>query len=504
VDRAWPFPVFYEGDAETFYHHALSLLAGQSYDAGVPFHPPLFPLLLAALHGLLGNPAPNLALRIVLAAIHSLQVPLLWLLLRRFVPPGAALAGALLAAWSFGLSLVSICAVSEGLYLLLLLAALLCFVRLREGGGRTDDARGGGPRGPAGGVVPALFGGLLGLLALTRAEGLGVAAALLVWGAAGALRALAREARPARKAAAFRAIRPWAIALLALGVTLAPWTIRNAVTLERANRASPPELPPLPTLVLATAYGPLNFALANHAGAPGHFTRSLLTSGLTRGVLDLRDPQHRDVFVHGYRRGWQFIREEPAAYLRLAGRKLALLARALRLGWFQWDLPGGLAGTRYPVDLVTPDSPAAIPAHLVLLLPGIWMLAAGRAGVERARGRDWLRLCAVLLGLTLLATLAFFGYARQGALLLPFLCGIEGVALAAAASRVGSRLPAFARRRPARSVIALVVVLWLVELAGAFQDRDFIASGETEAGGRMLNRDSVLTLRPKGSPSLTP
>lgn len=489
VDRGWPFPVFYEGDAETFYHYALAILAGQSYDAGVPFHPPLFPLLLALLHGLLGNPAPNLLLRIALTAIYALQVPLLWLLLRRHLSPGAALAGALLAAWSFGLSLVSIAAVSEGLYLLLLLGALLLFTRLRDGAEASSIA-------PAGGL-----GLLLGLLSLTRAEGLGVALLLLLWGLATA----GRGSAGSRPGSVRRARRAWGFAILALCLTLAPWTIRNAVTLSRINRTDRPSgLPALPTFVVTTAYGPLNFALANHAGAPGYFTRSLLTSGLQRGVLDLRDPQHRESFVHGYRQGWDFIRREPGTFLRLAGRKLALLARSLRLGWLQWNLPGGLRGTRYPVDLFTPDSAAALPIHLLLLIPGIWILAAGRAGIDRARGRAWLRLVGVLVALTLLSAIAFFGYARQGVLLFPFLLAIEGVTLAA----LVARMPAPLRRlgfRGLRPVVAAALLLGAIELAGAFQNRDFVATGETVAGSRMLNRDSVMHLAPKGrSPSLTP
>lgn len=508
VDRGWPFPVFYEGDAETFFHQAMALLRGQQYDGGIPFHPPLFPLLLSALHGLLGNPAPNLALRITLAAVHALQVPLLWILLRRFLTPGAALAGALLATWSFGLSLLSVAAVSEGLYLLLLTAALLLFVDLD----RAKDAR-SAPRWRAPGL-----GVLLGLLALTRAEGIGVALALLGIGAARSVRTVTRReteaGRPARFASPSRpardarleSFRPWGWAVLALAVTLAPWTIRNAVTLGRANASTERlGLEPLPVFVVTTAYGPLNFALANHDGAPGHFTRALLTSGLQRGVLDLHDPQHREAFLHGYRQGLSWIAREPRDYLALAGRKVALLARALRLGWTQWNLPGGLAGSRYPVDLLTPDNPAAVPVHLILLAVGTWMLAAGRGGQDRARGRAWLALTALLTGLTLLVTLAFFGYARLGVLLLPFLGAIEGAAVAASAGMLRPRGRMLAScfesigsgYRFGRFLVLVVALVWVAELAGAFQGRDFIASGETQAGSTMLNRDSILRIVPK-------
>ncbi len=487
VDRGWPFPVFYEGDAETFYHYAMSLLRGQPYDGGIPFHPPLFPGLLALLHGLLGNPAPHLVLRIVLAAIHAVQVPLLWLLLRRFLTPGAALAGALLAAWSFGLSLLATAAVSEGLYLLLLTAALLLFVDL-DAAAPAHATRVGPGR-------PLLLGLLLGLLSLTRAEGIGLALALLVLG----------TWRAGRSAPRVR-LRPWGLAAAAVALTLAPWTVRNGVTLTRVNASTKAAgLEPLPTFVVTTAYGPLNFALANHEGAPGYFSRSLLTSGLQQSRLDLHDPQHRRAFLHGYKDGAAFIGREPRAFGALVLRKWSLLARSLRLGWTQWNLPGGRSGTRYPVDLMTPDNPAAVPVHLVLLAIGAWILTTGRAGQVSRRGRAWLGLTALLFGLTLLATAAFFGYARQGALLLPFLGGIEGVAVAAGAGLLHARLFASGReadsarpgRRSGRILLGVLALVWLLELGGAFQDRDYIASGETEAGSKMLNRDSIMRIVPR-------
>lgn len=578
VDRSWPFPVFYEGDAETFHRFALSLLAGQPYDGGIPFHPPLYPLFLAVCHAVLGNPAAGLVLRIAHGAVYALSVPLLWLWLRRHVTPGAALAGALLASWSFGLALIATSAVSEGLYLLLLLAGLLAFDRLRD----ATQAR-NAPRRFSGETAPSvaagdrrlatrhavLFGLLGGLLALARAEGLGWSLLLLASGAAMAWRNVRRSSkeaavRPAVRQAVIPAARPavtpaggkphatgettvgppigagfairsamlpWAVALAALCVTLAPWTIRNAVVLTRVNRLSTAAgLEPLPTFVVTTAYGPLNFALSNSAGAPGYFTRGALTSGRQRDVLDLTDPQHRDLFLHGYRRGWDWIRSHPSAFGALAGRKLALLARALRLGWTQRDLPGGLHGTRFPVDMMTPDSASAVFVHLALLLTGAWLLLAGKAGQSRVRGRPLLLVTGGYVLFSAAVTVMFFGYARQGIPALALLCGVEGTALAAGGSwlarRVGERgrgrkdtgvsAAAVAGASPdplvagadtrgnsrgrltgPRVLAGVIVLLWAIELVGAFQGRDFIATGETQAGSKMLNRDSIMYLSPK-------
>ncbi len=563
VDRSWPFPVFYEGDAETFHRFALSILAGQTYDGGIPFHPPLYPLFLAAAHALLGNPAPGLVLRIAHGAVYALSVPLLWLWMRKHLPAGAALAGALLAAWSFGLAVISTAAVSEGLYLLLLLAGLLAFDGLREAqegsAGATRPGGGGTGRRPAGRVSVAArraipLGVLGGLLALTRAEGLGwsllllAAGGLAAWRArrlgsgevaalppavSSAVRAAAASPSSGTRSASRAPVLPWAIALGALLLTLAPWTVRNAVVLSRANRLEATRhLDPLPTLVITTAYGPLNFALANHAGAPGYFTRRALTSGLRRDVLDLTDPQHRDLFLHGYHRGWDWIRRHPGDFFSLAARKVALLARGLRLGWTQWDLPGGLKGTRYPVDLVTPDSGAAVPIHLALLLSGAWLLLTGRAGGGRGRrsGRVLLAVAGGSVLFSIGVTVAFFGYARQSLPTLALLCGVEGTALASGAGWLWRRVRRFpgwtpdavprtvsvelpdpgdprrdgllagptSRARGPLLVAGLIVALWAIEFAGAFQNRNFLATGETQAdSSRMLNRDSIMVLSPK-------
>ncbi len=487
IDRSWPFPIFYEGDAETFYHYAQTILAGGTYDAGVPFHPPLFPLFLAFWYGLLGAGAAPMTVRIVLAAVFALQVPLLWILLRKFLAPGAALAGAVLALYAFGLLVISTAAVSEGLYLVLLLGALLLFAGLVRTGAAPDPV----DRRPVPAARAVALGLLLGLLALTRAEGLGAAILLIGWGAVSAIR-LRGSARMRR------ALAPWAVAAGGAVLCLVPWTVRNAITLGGINRQTAGSgMEPLPTLVVTTAYGPLNFALANHADAPGYFTRSLLTSGLQQGVLDLNDPQHREYFLHGYRHGLAFVTARPGAFLALAGRKLAIAGRAFRLGWTQWDLPGGLRGTRYPVDLFTPDAPWAVFVHLALLLPGIALLAR-RPG---ARGREYLVLTGLFVLLTFLLTIAFFGYVRQAVLVLPLLFGIEGVTLAAACAWVAARVPALRRGRPVlelpRAAALLIALFWLAGLAGAFQSRNYIASGETLAGSKLLNRDSIMQIAPK-------
>src|ERR1700712_4515978 len=53
-DWTWPYTIFYEGDSETFFDYARALVNGKLYDNGIPFHPPGFAWVLAAVHLLVG------------------------------------------------------------------------------------------------------------------------------------------------------------------------------------------------------------------------------------------------------------------------------------------------------------------------------------------------------------------------------------------------------------------------------------------------------------------
>ena len=110
-----------------------------------------------------------------------------------------------------------------------------------------------------------LLGGVMGLGALTRAEHLHLWPFLLVYAW------LHRE----RQAPVARAVVRWAGAVGVSLVVLAPWTLHNARVLQEIN-ARTPGLEPLPVLAPVTVYGPINFAMANHAGATGGFTPDLV------------------------------------------------------------------------------------------------------------------------------------------------------------------------------------------------------------------------------------
>jgi hypothetical protein len=464
-DRTWPFPVFYEGDAEAFYNFAQAILRGAAYDGGIPFHPPLFPLLLAGLHALTGDPVRHTLVRALLGASSAAVPAMLYLFLRAPAGRGVALAAGLLAALSFGLDAIGVSATSEGLYILLFLGLLLS-ARAYPKEGRP-------------GILRAFFlGAGAGLLALTRAEGILLGLGLVaVW-----LAPLVR-ARPRRSAVLAL------VAAAGLIVALAPWTIRNAVRLAEWNASTGRAIGTrLPTFVPLTAYGPLNFALANNDSATGEFQRKLLTSRSETAVLDLGDPQHRHYFLHGTREGVRWITAHPGRFASLAVRKLGITLRAFDLGWLPWNVPLGRTGTRLPVDLFHPAATGLWLAQLLLA-------GAGAAAALRSGKNGRLVLLLALPPVTAFAaSLLFFGYVRLGMTAAPSIFAFEGFAIAAAAGR----LPSPWRIRFRRPVVwgTLLAAMFVLLAIAAAQNRDYTASGSTDRPGGLLQRDAAMKIAP--------
>ncbi len=475
-DRAWPFTIFYEGDSRTFFHYARALLEGQLYDSGIPFHPPGFPAFLAAVHTLLGAGSgaaeiPHLGVKAVLALVSSLSVGLLFLLVRPYLGRVAALVASLLCAWHFGLYVIAVAPVSEGLYLTLLLAALLLWSRKLEHPLAAPGAEASAK--PLG--TGLVLGLLLGILALVRAESVLIAVLLVAVGLSGAV------FRKERTAAAFL---PWILVGAGWIVAIAPWTARNAVRLAQYNEDQAGRLAePVPTFVPLTVYGPINLALANRPGADGTFSAAPVTGS---GGLDFTNARHLDFVLHGDERAWQWIRDHPADFARLVLRKWALYFDAFKLGFTQWNWPGGLAGVRRPVDVFVPDSS-----------PTLWLLplfaAAGLGACLASPGgpRRWAVLVVLLTAAGLVTTGLFFGYVRQGLLLVP-----SWLSLAAAGPVWLWAKRSFPERAPKRLVqglAALVVVLLLVEATGLDADRNYEATGDT-FDGRVINPDDTVRL----------
>lgn len=183
-----------QGDAMVFHQVARRLADGEGFqqafaDGPTAEHPPAWEIVLAGAN-LLGGDG-YLSHRLVGAVLGTITVALIGLLGRRLAGDAVGLAAAGLAAvypmlWGADVSLMS-----ETLYGVFLVGALLAATARR----------------------PVLLGVLLALAALTRGEALALLVLLVVplfW----------------------REWRSVALAFAAFAIVLAPWTVRNLVTFE--------------------------------------------------------------------------------------------------------------------------------------------------------------------------------------------------------------------------------------------------------------------------------
>jgi hypothetical protein len=337
-----------------------------------------------------------------------------------------------------------------------------------------------------------LLGLLLGFLALTRAEGALVGLILGGVGLVGWLRA-------GHAGRTLRALRPWLLVLAGWVLAVGPWTVRNAIHLGEANQRLAGQLAePLPTFVPLTVYGPINLALANNPEADGTFSRAFMASASHSAVLDLTDPEHLRFLLHGGAMARDWALANPGAFLRLVARKWGLFFEAWKPGWTQWDWPGGLTGPRRPVDVFVPDSGIGWWLGPPLALLGL-VLCLGTPGAPRR----WALLVLLATGVGLLATGLFFGYVRQGLLLLPLWYTLAAASITAIARRITHRNEGWRLAPPGetdppprllQTLAVLAVALLLLEAWGMKADRNYKATGMNVAGQSYLNRDELVHL----------
>jgi hypothetical protein len=224
--------------------------------------------------------------------------------------------------------------------------------------------------------------------------------------------------------------------------------------------------------------------LANNARADGTFRPEALVESMGGGRFDLEDPAQIDLYLHGYRRGWSFLVGEPRAAASLLVSKLVLASDAHALGFGLSNWPGGLAGTRRPVDVFTPDFNLWKPVCWILLAAGIWV------------SRPILRRGAILwlvMVFGVVVTLAAFGYARLFLQSAPFLFLFQAAAVVAFASRL--RTPA-ARRAVALAGAALAAALTVELAVAAAYPRNFRATGSVDPRTGKLLQDAAVNLEP--------
>lgn len=475
-DRTWPFSIFYFGDTRVFFEQALDLIRGTVHEDGIPFRPPLFPRILAGIYWFVGVNAgtaevPHTAVRSILALVSALAPALLFALARPALGDKRAFAFALPWVWYFGALVLSAAAVNEGLYITMLLAVLVLWTRWVP----SPVASGAPvPDGVSRGVVVGLGVGLLHLL---RAEAIVFGVAVVV------VTAWPRTPGWRRQLA-------WA-GSIALGwsVSLVPSTVAHWQSLGRINQEL--ELAePLPRFVPVSLYGPLNLGLANHADADGRFSPTLLERVGSAGTIDLGDPRQLDLVLRGDRHAWDWVRHEPRAAFELVVAKWSWALQVGRLGWGSRDWPGGLEGSRQPVDVFVPDSKAGIAILVPLVLVGMAVLWR-----EGSLSRHLLLVIAVAALAPAAAITLFFGYVRQALLWMPFMTGLAGIGVLELAGWIGRRLGR-APRAGLRPLVLVAGLMLAVEIAlfvvGAPRMQ---ASGAADERGRIL-QDDVVRLTP--------
>ncbi|MCP3102360.1 glycosyltransferase family 39 protein [Myxococcus sp. K15C18031901] len=458
-DRAWPFSIFFYGDSRFFHAYALDQARGIEKAGTLPYHPPLFPWLLGGLYRVLGEPKGDAyPYKLCLATLSAATVALSWAWWRRLLGTAWSFLAAALFAASFGWLVLATTYSNEVLYALFLTATLACVLHAR--------AR------PSWGLA-VLLGGLMGLGSLTRAEHLYLWPFLMAWVV------LQRGDTPWATLAT-----RWGAAALVCALVLAPWATHNARVLRDIN-ARTPTLEPLPELAPVTVYGPINFAMANHAGATGGFTPDSVNQLGQDGFLDVANPSQRHLLLHGYAVGLAWMREHPADATRLWLSKLERWVDGLNLGLGASNLPTGLSGTRAPVDLFVPEG-------AWLKWPLLALLVAGAALSVLRPWRDFSLLTLVVVHRALI-TLAFFGYTRGLLTIFPALLPLLLLPLVA----LTRSRPALAVRVPALAT-ALVLLVWVE--AGALAlgaPRGFMASGSTDRTSGKLIQDDWVRIWPR-------
>jgi 4-amino-4-deoxy-L-arabinose transferase-like glycosyltransferase len=396
-------------DARAYAEIALHLERGEGFSAGAiatqpsSNYSPGLPLFVAGVYEATGGVHERLA-RLVLAAIGTLAALFAYLIGRRLSGVGAGLIGAAAVAVYPALIEYQGMLMSEPLAAALLSGAVLAMFWAADPTARGDSLP------PWRWLLP---GALLGALALTRPEYLGVTFLL-------ALVVLARRPRPDWRASLLQATVMLAAAL----VVIAPWTIRNASALDR--------FVPISTgggqVLFAGTYLPSDGnpeqvgaeVVARH---PGIFdpadARELRLEQILARLAAARYPEletDRALSRMGREQLWDDVSEEPLEY---AGFVVTKVGRV----WF------------HPAREVMRSAPwPVLQWALVLLgLLGLALLALPRGafvtrGVTKAPCAPWQAavLATIFLSITALSAL-LVASPRRALVMLPLVAPLAGV-----------------------------------------------------------------------------
>ena len=373
-----------------FYHVVAAHLAeGGGYTNPFTFLPtaqfaPGYPFFLTGLYWLFG---PHLTVaEVANAALGAATVGVLYLLaLRLFDSRTARIAATLLAVFPGQILFASVL-YSETLFTFLFVLGLLLALVARE-------------QTPGSGWLWLLaFGLVAGATALVRGAGL----ALLVIGPA--YWALTRLD--------WRVTVQWsALAIVAAGLLIVPWTVRNLITMDAP-------------LLISSSAG-VNFWQGHHAGASGGDDQS--PGQLLERYGPLTEPGAEvRVSNAGYREGLRFAVTNPGEELLLIGKKFRALYLngdivALDINEWSGQRPFIASGLRSALKALSDSFYYAV-FFVAMLAPLRW---------AAQRGRGPLLPLLAFTALTLGHVVLFFGSPRYHFPMIPLFCLLAGWMLAA-------------------------------------------------------------------------
>lgn len=472
-DRGLAHSAAFRGDAPLWLEYARWFQGGPLFELGLPIHPPGTAWLVSALWD--GTPDGVFALRLAWSLMGAGAVALFTVAIHRsFGSRPAWIAGMLMAA-STGLIVLSSSVDAETPYLVLvaltivlwpaagrsrpalvivsLVHALACLVRVEHAlfyamflivafRGSTDVLR----RVALSVAVVAVALTPWHLRAWSRIERFNVEtpADESTWTAERVMASLGEQAwddearAEAARLPAFA--RPTATVFVAATVAhrgRKAIAARDFEILDDAFGYRPRPIGPRPFVSL---YGPLNFALANDPRGDGGFTRALLedpprlsrarsaypealVAGLPPADLSFVYPPHLALVNNGYRIALQSMARAPIPHLQLVRRKLHRFVQGAALGFTGYGLPLGGASEPHAVDLALPS-----PGVRSWLWFGLVVVACA-AGFASARGNPSLTPWLVFAGCKVTTAVAFFGYARQGAQIVPVVALLAALGL---------------------------------------------------------------------------
>jgi 4-amino-4-deoxy-L-arabinose transferase-like glycosyltransferase len=388
----------FRGDESDYHAIASNLAAGHGFvkHIGIPTaaRPPFYPLALAAVYKVFG--ADVVVGRLFQVLLGTLIVPLTYLLARRIFSRGVALLAAAISAFNPFLIFISGYLLTENLYTVLLLLAMILL---------TDAARSGFASG--GRLVGAAL--LLGTATLTRPHA-------LLFGLLAVLPILFRGGRLGNRVAGA------ALVLVTIAAVMAPWVIRNDLRL-----GSP---------ILTTTHGGMTFYESNNQlilDEPAFRGAVVVPKSAVPGYDRLEGLGEVEFDREARRMGVEFVTGHPGVMPKILAWKFLRYWRfksdvglsGIKSG-FWWDKEKSLGALASTLDVGFIYNIVVIPSFLLGLL------------LTLRRWREMIFLHANILVHTVMA-LMFYGSLRARIPIEPVLAIWAAVALAWLLGRITRR-----------------------------------------------------------------